>query len=112
MSAGVGIEFIGLADIENIEIAFRISLLSMIEREMQVLPVWQPPFCVSGLCRCRTMSAGVGLEFIGLGDLENIGIAVEFRSYLFCNLSYQYFRFGKLAGYFHFRCGKAGSLNG
>jgi hypothetical protein len=76
MSAGVGLEFIGLADIENIEITFRISFLSTIEREIQVLPVWRPPFCVSGLLRSRTMSAGVGHEFIGFGDLGNIGIAV------------------------------------
>jgi hypothetical protein len=40
MSAGVGLEFIGLADVENIEITFRISLLSIMEREIQVLPVW------------------------------------------------------------------------
>jgi hypothetical protein len=39
MSAGVGLEFIGLADIENLEITFRISFLSTIEREIQVLPV-------------------------------------------------------------------------
>jgi hypothetical protein len=45
---GVGLDFIGLGDIENIEIALLISLLSIIERSIQVLPVWRPPFCVSG----------------------------------------------------------------
>jgi hypothetical protein len=40
MSAGVGLEFIGLADIEDIEKTIRISLLSVMEREIQVLPVW------------------------------------------------------------------------
>jgi hypothetical protein len=32
---------------------FGISTLSSIEREIQLLPVWQPPSCVSGLGRCR-----------------------------------------------------------
>jgi hypothetical protein len=36
MSADVVLEFIGLADIENIEIAFRISFLSTIERDIQL----------------------------------------------------------------------------
>jgi hypothetical protein len=63
MSAGVRMVFIGLADIENIEIAFRISFLSIIEREIQVLPVWRPPSCVSGVGRCRDVIRYSGLRF-------------------------------------------------
>jgi hypothetical protein len=63
MSAGVGLEFIGLADIENLEIAFRISFLSTIEREIQVLPVWRPPSFVSGVGRCRDVIKYSGLRF-------------------------------------------------
>jgi hypothetical protein len=63
MSADVELEFIGLADIENLEIAFRISRLSIIEREIQVLPVWQPPSCVSGVGRCRDVIKYIGLKF-------------------------------------------------
>jgi hypothetical protein len=40
-SASFGLEFIGLADIENLEIAFRISRLSIIERDIRILPVWR-----------------------------------------------------------------------
>jgi hypothetical protein len=57
LSAGVGLEFIGLADIENLEIAFQISRLSITERQIQVLPVWRPPSFVSGVGRCRRVSA-------------------------------------------------------
>jgi hypothetical protein len=39
--------FNGVADIENIEIAFRISFQFIIEREMQVLLVFRPISCIS-----------------------------------------------------------------
>jgi hypothetical protein len=55
--------FIGLADNESIEIAFRISLLSIAEREKQVLPVWRPPSCVSDVGRCRNIIRYSGLRF-------------------------------------------------
>jgi hypothetical protein len=63
MSAGVGFEFIGLADIENLEIAFRISFLYTIEREIKVLLVWRPPSSISGVGRCRDVIRYSGLRF-------------------------------------------------
>ena len=63
MSAGVGFEFIGLADIVNLEITFRISFLSAIEREIQVLPVWQSPSFLSGVGRCRDVIKYSDLRF-------------------------------------------------
>jgi hypothetical protein len=63
MSAGVGLEFTGLADIENLEIAFRISFLSTIEREIQVFPVWRPPSFGSDVGRCRDVIKYSGLRF-------------------------------------------------
>jgi hypothetical protein len=62
-SMGVGLEFIDQADIENLEIAFRISLLSIIEREVRVLPVFRPPSFVSGVGRCRDVIKYSGLRF-------------------------------------------------
>jgi hypothetical protein len=59
---GVAHEFIDLADIENLEIAFRISRLSIAERQIQVFPVWQPPYCVSGVGRCRNVIRFSGLR--------------------------------------------------
>jgi hypothetical protein len=56
MAVDVRIKFIGLADTKNIEISFGISFLSLIEREIQVLPVWRPPFCISGVAQCRRVS--------------------------------------------------------
>jgi hypothetical protein len=53
--------FIGLAEIENLEIAFRISFLSTIGRDIQVLPVWRPPSCISGVSRCRDVIRYSGL---------------------------------------------------
>jgi hypothetical protein len=38
---------------ENLCVGFGISTLSSIGREIQLLPVWQPPSCVSGLGQCR-----------------------------------------------------------
>jgi hypothetical protein len=63
MSAGVGFEFIGLANIENLEIAFRISRLSIIERDIQVLPVWWRPSFVSGVGQCWDVIKYSGLRF-------------------------------------------------
>jgi hypothetical protein len=62
MSVGVGHEFISLADIENLEIAFRISRFFITERQIQVLPVWRPPYCVSGVGRCRNVIRFSGLR--------------------------------------------------
>jgi hypothetical protein len=36
--------FIEFPDSENIHIAITISVLSCVKDEIQVLPVWQPPF--------------------------------------------------------------------
>jgi hypothetical protein len=55
--------FIGLADIENIQITFRILFLSTIQREIRVLPVWRPPSFVSGVGRCRDVIKYSGLRF-------------------------------------------------
>jgi hypothetical protein len=40
MSAGVGLEFIGLGNLGNIGIAVRISFLSVLQPELSVLPIW------------------------------------------------------------------------
>jgi hypothetical protein len=63
MSADIELEFIGLADIENIEIAFQVSFVSTIEREIRIPPVRQPPSRVSGVCRCRNIVRYIGLKF-------------------------------------------------
>ncbi len=41
----------------NLGIAVGISTLSVIEQELQVLPVCRPPSCISGVGRRRQMSA-------------------------------------------------------
>jgi hypothetical protein len=49
MSASVVDESIETGSPENMGIAFGISILSVLERELQLLPVWRPPSCVSGI---------------------------------------------------------------
>ncbi len=44
-------------DPENLGIATRISMLSVIEQELQVLPVCVPASSISGVGRCRRVSA-------------------------------------------------------
>jgi hypothetical protein len=53
MSEEIGDESNDFTDLENPRIGFEISTLSSIERQIQLLPIWQPLSCVSGLSRCR-----------------------------------------------------------
>ncbi|HSN22682.1 MAG TPA: hypothetical protein VLS45_00710 [Methylomicrobium sp.] len=57
MSAGVGGESTEMVDPKNLVVAVEISILSVTEQDIQLLPVWRPPFCVSGVGRCRRMLA-------------------------------------------------------
>jgi hypothetical protein len=36
-----------LATLENIVVAFGITLLAILQRMLQLLPVWRPPYCIS-----------------------------------------------------------------
>ncbi len=49
MSESVGNESIEIDDPDNMGTAFGITTLSFLERESHVLPVWRPPYCVSGV---------------------------------------------------------------
>ncbi|HSN22679.1 MAG TPA: hypothetical protein VLS45_00695 [Methylomicrobium sp.] len=64
MSAGVGGESIEIVDPENLVVAVGISILSVMEQEIQLLPVWRPPFCVSGVGRCRRVLAVSPLRWL------------------------------------------------
>ncbi len=52
MSGSVGDESIKTGDPGNIGILFGISILPLLERELQLLPVGPPPYCVSGVEHC------------------------------------------------------------
>ncbi len=49
MSASVGNESVEVGDPDNMGIAFGITTLSFLERELEVFTVWRPPSCVSGV---------------------------------------------------------------
>ncbi len=49
----VGEKSVKTGDPENLGLAVEISILSVTEPELQVLPVCRSPSCVSGVGRCR-----------------------------------------------------------
>ena len=51
MSAGVGDESIEIVDPENLVVAVGISILSVMEQEIQLLPVWRPPSLIFRLLK-------------------------------------------------------------
>jgi hypothetical protein len=53
ISVGSTSEFINQSDIKNLRTTFRNLFLSIIEREIQKLPVWWPLSCTPGVGRCR-----------------------------------------------------------
>ena len=55
--SGVGDESVESGDPENLSITVGTARLSIVERDIQLLPVWKPSFCTSG-------SADVGMLLI------------------------------------------------
>ena len=56
-SADVGDESVESGDPENLSLTVGTACLSIVERDIQLLPVWKPSFCTSG-------SADVGILLI------------------------------------------------
>ena len=56
-SAGVGNDIIVSGKPENLGIAVGTACLSVVEREILLLPVWQSPSCVLGVGRRQRVSA-------------------------------------------------------
>lgn len=48
-SAIVSVEFGGMADLENVQITVGILLLAVAEGEIEVIRIWHPPFCATGV---------------------------------------------------------------
>ena len=73
MSAGVSDMSIETADPENLGLVVGISILSALERDLQILPVWRPP---SWNYNRKLKSVRVADGFFELSDLGNIGLAL------------------------------------
>ena len=78
-SADVGDESVESGDHENLSITVGTECLSVVEREIELLPVWRPSFCSSGVGRWQNLIDYVPYIWAGKIPFEVVGISQTFR---------------------------------